>query len=504
MLAALIAALLALSEVLIITRAPGPGLDPDSASYLGSAESLAHGNGLTIPMAEWYDDEPTSPLSHFPPGLPIALATTIKLGFAPTQGARVVNALAQAVTVGIVTYIVATTGGIFAGVVVAIAVLVGRPFVLASLAVLSEPLFLALLSLALWGMIFRWPAALVGLVAALAALVRYAGISLLAAVALWQLMNGGSIGRRIKNAGLSVVPTIVLFGAWVIHTRVERGPTAIRQFGIYGGIGQDFLQGIQTIGGWLSPTTDDSPHGPLWAWLAALSGLLALVVLIGGVRRARRDSTGGRRLFRAAGMIAGCYVVVLIASRLLADPGIPFDERILVPLILLATLAIVLAGALAWPHWGLLLRGIIGGALLAWVIAASSASLDEATWAVTNGSDFAGEDWRTSEVLAWVRRNAPNTPLYSNWPAAIYFHVHRPAWLLPPPGTSVSEWRAFADTLARRHGIVVAFDAPSPDVAPPDSIAAAGHLHAIARLHDGILYGPAQQGTSPAPGTNAP
>lgn len=495
MLTALIAALLASTEVLLITRAPGPGLDPDSASYLGSAESVARGNGFTIPMAEWNEDQPTSSLTHFPPGLPIALAITIKLGFTPTQGARAVNAVTSGITVGIVTLLVGTTGGIFAGIVAAIAMLVGRPFVLTSLAVLSEPLFLALLSLTLWGMVSRWPPVATGLLAALATLVRYAGISVVGAVVLWQLIETESVGRRIRNAVVAVIPTIVLFGAWVVRTRAERGPTAIRQFGVYGGFGATLLQGVETVGGWLSPASDAAPHSPLWVWLAAISALLALIVLVGGVRRARHDSAPASRLFEAVGVMAGCYVIVLFISRLLADPAIPFDERILAPIILLATLAIVLAGAMAWPHWGLLLRGIIGGALLAWVIASSSVSLDDAAWAVTNGSDFAGEDWRTSELLAWLRKNAGSTPIYSNWPAAIYFHLHRPSRFLPPPGTNASEWQAFADTLARRGGIVAAFNAPSPDVASPDSIAAAGRLRTVAHLQDGTLYGPTGQGS---------
>jgi hypothetical protein len=127
-----------------------------------------------------------------------------------------------------------------------------------------------------------------------------------------------------------------------------------------------------------------------------------------------------------------------------------------------------------------------------WLAASALVSLGEATWATTNGSDFASAAWRHSQLLDWVRRNAPTAPLYSNWPAAVYFNLHRPAWLLPSPQSSSREWREFSDTLTRRGGLhgglVVAFDAPSPDVASPDSIAAATHLRVVARVDDGVVY----------------
>ncbi|MGE5099697.1 MAG: hypothetical protein ACM3SX_06905, partial [Deltaproteobacteria bacterium] len=72
---------------------------------------------------------------------------------------------------------------------------------------------------------------------------------------------------------------------------------------------------------------------------------------------------------------------------------------------------------------------------------------------------------------------------------AIYFHAHKPAWLLPDT-RDVSLLRTFGDTLASRHAVVVAFDTFSPDCVPPDSVAAIAGLRTIARLADGTIYGP--------------
>jgi hypothetical protein len=63
-------------------------------------------------------------------------------------------------------------------------------FVFVHLSVLSEPLFLALVALMLWGLV-RHPRAtwLHGTIAAAATMVRYAGLSMAGAAALWALRD---------------------------------------------------------------------------------------------------------------------------------------------------------------------------------------------------------------------------------------------------------------------------------------------------------------------------
>ncbi|MGE5733364.1 MAG: hypothetical protein ACM37U_15565, partial [Gemmatimonas sp.] len=70
---------------------------------------MARGDGLTIPMADWNDPTPSSALSHFPPGFPIAIATGVKLGMSAVQSARVIEVVAFGATVAIVTYVVCST-----------------------------------------------------------------------------------------------------------------------------------------------------------------------------------------------------------------------------------------------------------------------------------------------------------------------------------------------------------------------------------------------------------
>ncbi|HEX8945001.1 MAG TPA: hypothetical protein VF785_17830 [Gemmatimonadaceae bacterium] len=469
------------------TQAPGPGLDPDSASYLGAAESLARGTGLDVPISDWTVADPTSPLSHFPPGFPIAIAATVKVGMSPRQGARAVEALAFASTVAIMTYMVGMTVGILAAILLAVALMDARPIVLVHLSVLSEPLFLCTLTVTLLGMTRRWHPLAVGLAAATAALVRYAGVAAVGAVVLWQLIEPGSIRRRLTRAFFAGLPALVLQGAWVIHTRVTSGESGIRQFGIYGNLGGALVQGAKTIAAWLIPTTD--PPTPIELWLAVAAALLIGILVSVATRKAFDVRDDARRALAASALLASCYLAVLLVSRLTADAGIPFDDRILSPFILLAMIGVAVAVGKAWRGWGLLLRGGLAVLLATWLTMSSLAVYDDVSWATTYGSDFAGEDWRGSELLRWVRTQGASTPVYSNWPAAIYFHAHKPAWLLPDT-RDVSLLRTFGDTLASRHAVVVAFDTFSPDCVPPDSVAAIAGLRTIARLADGTIYGP--------------
>src|SRR5438045_799079 len=125
-------------------------------------------------------------------------------------------------------------------------------------------------------------------------------------------------------------------------------------------------------------------------------------------------------LIVAASMLAVSYVLVLVAARLLADPGIPFDERLLSPLFLLVTIIIAVAASAAWRDSRRTLRVLGAVVFLSWWLASYRASSDEVSYTLENGHDLTEIQWRTSPLLAWARANAPRRPLYSNWPSADY------------------------------------------------------------------------------------
>jgi len=206
-----------------------------------------------------------------------------------------------------------------------------------------------------------------------------------------------------------------------------------------------------------------------------------------GARRAHR--TPAAATLAAVAMLAACYVAVLVASRLLADPRIPFDERILVPLLLLVVIGAAITLAAWWRAARPMARGIAALLLFAWLAASFRASEDDVEWVLENGSDFAQAQWTASPVLAWARANGPRRPLYSNWAPAIVFHLHRAAHEVPNDSTALL-LRAFADTVRVRRGVVLGFDQPSPGQIGVSALGRVPGLRAVARLADGTIFIP--------------
>jgi hypothetical protein len=518
--ATLVAALVAVTAfalVLAATEPPGPGLDPDAMQYMGAAESVAAHGIYQIPSAPWWSTDSTSALAHFPPGLPTVLALPIRLGMAPPQAARLVNALAAAVTAAVVVLLVSEATTLLAGALAVLALFTMAAMHLVHLSVLSEPLFLACTALTVAAMTRRGtPPLLMGIPAAVGILTRYAGLALVGAVALWAFADGaGTLRARLRRAALALLPALLLQGAWVIRTKRIGGPAQIRHFAFYGDLGPMLRQGGATLRDWLVPdagwggggggTTDAMPYQ---GWVALAAALVLAALIATGVRRAwamrhARDATPPAegvpagphdapwRLLAACGLLSICYLGMVVVSRLVADPGIPLDERLLSPLFLLATVAIATSIALWWraPRRGrghALARLALAGALVAWGAASAARTRDEAEAALTWGSDFASERWRGSALLDWARTSGARYPLYSNWPSAVYFHLHRPSRGVPDANEREA-FAEFADSLRARGGVVLAFTVPDASVATGEQLRRVAGMRVMAELEDGIV-----------------
>jgi hypothetical protein len=512
--------------VLEITDPPGPGIDPDALAYVGSAESFAVHGEFRTPTAHWPSRDSTSALSHFPPGFATAMALPVRAGMDPLQSARLVMATAAFVTVTTLSFLVADATAPLAGILLATALFAMSAMHEIHVSVLSEPLFLALLSLTLAAMVRRrqqpW---LAGLWAALAAMTRYAGISAIGAVALWSVARAGTIGERLRRGVWAILPAAVLEGVWFVRTKLVATAEPIRKLALYGNIGASLREGAKTLTSWLVPDTDGAldpadamPHRGAIA--AAVGALLVAVVLTGTVRALRQrraaraggsvttdapDPTDALHLLAASALLVACYLALLIVSRLIADPGIPFDERILSPVIVLCTTIAATGIALWWRSTRAELPKIaLCGALLGWWFGAASAMWVDASYVMAWGSDFAGDPWHRSELLVWGRAHGRGHPLYTNWPVVPYFYLGRPARDIPRVNES-AQLGEFADSVRATGGLVLAFDVPGIEYVPVDSLAKVAGLRMVARLHDGAVFGPAPAAAIPArPPTVAP
>jgi hypothetical protein len=497
--------IVAFTLVLTITDPPGPGLDPDALHYMGAAESVAKRLEYRVPTAEWASADSTSPLAHFPPGFSTALALPVRLGMTAPQAARLVEALAAAVAVTVLVLLVSGAATPLAGILLALALFATTALYVVHVSVLSEPLFLAWLALTLAAMTCAPDRPLrAGIPAALAALTRYAGMSLVGAAVLWSLLQRAPLATRLRRAVVAALPALLLQGAWVLRTRHAAGPTAIRRFGVYtSDLGAMLAQGGETLGAWLVPDPDSSVTPlPYHGRLAITAAVLLLVVVISGARQAWKDArttttddhdaptVDARRLIAASGLLLVCYLGMILVSRRLADPKIPLDDRLLAPALMLVTTI----AATSIAHWWraahtAIARIAVCGALLGWLAASASVTTDEAEYALAWGSDFAGDEWRQSELLEWAGTNGATRPLYTNWPAAVYFHLHRPSRQVPLRDDARA-LAAFPDTLRARDGRVLVFNVAGEEHATPETLLQSRGLRVVARLNDGVVLAP--------------
>lgn len=500
--------MVAAALVFLATQAPGPGLDPDAMAYTGAATSLVEHGTLRVPTGEWDRPDSTSALSLWPPGYPAALALPMELGLSPIQSGRWINVVAAAVTALAVGLLVASAAGSGAGLVAVLALFATQAVFDAHLSVLSEPLFIALMVLTLAAMVrARDQLWLLALLATATVMVRYAGGAAAAAVVCWTLFDSRyPMQRRFRRAiGVALLPAIALL-LWFVRTARAPDRHATPEIMIYGDWGDAISQARDTVASWLVPVL--APGTPRRIIAALLLVALAVFIIMaardtmserGTSRSGARWSTRERArlgtarpelvapIIGAAMLLGAWYVAIVVASRAFVGGAIPFDWRILAPLFVLIAIMAVVAVGYWWRAYHRPLHIVIGIVAVAWIAAAVFVTFNDAQWAATEGSDFASSDWRDSPLVAWVRANARGHSLYSNWPAALYFHAHRIARELPD-STDAPQLPAFGRTVAAQHAYVVAFDAPSPDFIPPDSLAQRLGWQRVVRVADGTVW----------------
>ena len=503
--------ILAFAAVLQITDPPAPGLDPDAASYLGAAESLVDRRGFRVPTADWWNADSTQPLTHFPPGLSTALALPTTLGMTPVQASRLVNALAAFVTVATLVLLVIDATSVAVGAVAGLVVLVMPSMYEVHASVLSEPLFLACAVLALAAMVRRPASPLAsGIPAAVGLMARYVGVSLVLSVAVWTAAQPAPMRVRLRRALTTVLPAVVLQGSWVLWRRYVAATASIRTLALYGDLRPTITQGFQTVEAWLVPDPG------AWSWSLRHHHLLAIIALalaslvVGKGAVALRASRAApptereapavraRRLLQAGSLMIGSYLAVVFVARLIADPLIPFDQRMLSPVFLLATILAAVCISSWWRStMSALPRTALAGALLAWCVATALVTSHRHRRVRAFGSDIDAPRWARSELIAFARAEGASHPLYANQPAAVYLHLHRPARGVPGLEES-HRMEAFADTVRAHDGRVLMFNLSGGTSRRIDALRRVQGLRVVLDGPTGVVFAPAFREPRPA------
>lgn len=301
----------------------------------------------------------------------------------------------------------------------------------------------------------------------------------------------------MRQAVLALLPGVIAQGVWVLRSVQANHEESIRHISLYGELGPTLREGGMTVTAWLAPLL--SGNLAIVGAVIISAALIALGVIIW--RRRQRfiptmndasthlSPLSALQLLAALAVLAVMYMGVVVASRLFADPGIPLDERLLAPFILLVEIGVAAGLGLMWRVWSRPMRILAAAGLVTWWGASFWVTRDDARSALETGNDYADIAWRSSPLIAWVREYGAGRTLFTNFPAALYFHADRMSRLLPQeeevtPATA----REFADTLVHQHGLIVAFDRSSEFAENPARLLQLLPVKQIAAFRDGAVW----------------
>ncbi len=438
-----------------------PAPEPDAASFLGAAISLVERGELRVPVGHWTGEPAALPLAHYPPGFSLALAAFGALGVPWAVAMALVLALSAGVTASLVFALVARVAGGRVAALAVVALAITPPLVQLHTAMWSEPLYFALLA-ATYATMARDPARPLryGSLAALAAMVRYVGVGLVAAAATWAFLHARGGRRRVRCALAAGLPGVVLLGAW--WARIADSGGRVRGIGLYGGLDATLRQVPGALADWLAPSLSGAlATAASVGLLALLVGLVARAAVRAPVDAAHEPdpaASARRRVIAAGSAIVAWHLATVAAARVLGDPLIPFDARLLAPAILVAVVLAAAAAPAWWASRRYAPRTVLALALAGWAALAAGDTFRGVRYIRANGYLLTAPVWRRSAALAWLRGPGPELVIFSNDPGLIWFHTGRRARELPPSLDGDAE-RRFA-RLLNGNAVVVLVDAP--------------------------------------------
>lgn len=420
-------------SVVALATPHGLGYGYDSIFYWSGAVNLLDGNGLSRLVAAGG----AVPITHFPPLYPSLLALGSKLtGTEVPAVARSLAALLFAANLAIVWALIRrATDSALAASLAGLILLTAPSIVDRHLWAMSEPLYFALMLLAVWGLAQstvhsdrRWLAVAAG-AAGLAYLTRYAGLAVIASgVAVLLLGRDRPVRERLKRAGIFSALALAPGVAWQLRNQLAAGTLSNRVVGWHPPTAEQLRTAGATLASWLPlevvPTA-------VRAVLVGSAGLLIVAVLIRSLTRDSEPSPA-RALLVSSTMHGAVYVAFLLISLTFYDASTRLNPRILSPLYLVGLLSAALIGWRGYARYGsrALALGWIGISLIL-VLSQTSQSLALLHESAGDGLGFSSSAWRESETIQAVEQLDGGLALYSNEALPVYFLTGRPASSVP-------------------------------------------------------------------------
>jgi hypothetical protein len=422
----------AAAYLVLLTPELGPPLEPDPAAYVGAAENLANGRGLTLPFVPIATSiRPTlsaafdgrTPLFQYSPGLPIVLAAGRLVGLEPAESDRVLNVIAFAFAAAFVAWVTLRFTRSLVAALGAVGLLLTTSYFVAEFRfVTTEALFIGL-SLAALGALAAyvatthvgWALGFVALAAA-CALTRFVGISVVVTGALviarWLPM---AIRPRVVRALIIGAASILPVAAWVTHDALAapgrdglsvHPPNPLHLFGISV---STLVAGRPGLRWWW----------PLF-WLIGAATVVGVALLLVACARPRSSPMSSRALDEAlarSGLVfTAVYTAALLTSMTFVHDA-PVKVRYVIPLFPV----FVVIGVTVFVHfWRHHLREHPGARVAAVVaVVALTVSHLDAARSLWNNSRRGPTAVTVPSLASWqpvVQELGPEAVVFSNAP----------------------------------------------------------------------------------------
>jgi hypothetical protein len=481
----LVGPVLGAAIVLIGTR-DGPQMRPDSAVYVGVADNVASGRGVTVPF-HFYPlggsglgtpppqqsvPRPT-PLTQYAPLTPVVLS--VWRGHAKTV-AVALNAGLLAGTALMAGWAVwAVTGSRTRALAAQVAIVSSVSLLTSFTAVLSDPMFVfaSLLALLLLASHLRRPSgyALIGSAAttAVALLARYSGIGVVLTAVVLLLAR-----RRIGDVALFVVVSCVPIGIWLGRQQAGVAHATNRQTGFHP-VAASLTQAVRPVAAWVLP---DRLPGPART-------VVALAVVTGVVWVAR---AGPALVVQVAGIFVLSYALTLVATATFVDQTTTPDDRLLLPVLV----AVIIAVFASLPEQLPILATMTALVILSLLRAVVYVVPDR-----NDALNYGSRLWLHSPIMIAAGALPADRPLYTNAPDAFYAVLHRATSTIPEKTDFTSgsknpsfriEEEEMGRTVAARGGFIVYIPDGRPFVPTESELRRDLPLRTVSAQPDGTIY----------------
>jgi hypothetical protein len=490
-----ILAVLCLTPVIgiLVGTKSGLGIAGDSTTYLAAGVRLASGQGLTTIEGR--------PLTVFPPGLPLLIATGETLGLDPNVTVRVLNSVSM-VAVVLLTYVLLrrhvsslplALGGT--------ALTAASPWLLSNADfILTEPPFIAIslaFIVAMENLLERpesrravlSSAALVWLAFAF----KYAALAFIPIGIAALLIKLWRTDRQLaaKQAMFFTAGALILPGGWMLRNIAISGTSTGGRSSSAMTPGTSGFNTLETVGKWLVSPTSGKPvswAAPLSDPILALIGGVALLALGFAVWRFRSEihqHPAHKSIVPLVSFTVG-YAAILWTSSLRTHLE-PIANRLLspiyVPLLVIAAIAVDQFLSTAGRNTKVMVSTALAGCLALQIFSfASTADFD------SRGRGFAAANWRNSDMIAQVAKLPDDAVIYTNELHPVWLHTRRDSLRRLPGAGFRDSIRLLSETAACEKTYLALFDGPRRNLLGPAELEAYVDLEVISEQRDGSLF----------------